>query len=107
MSDTRITAFLDQERAFDLALHMLELERVTGAGVGRVVARVISGEFHAADLGAVVRLGLIGGGETPQAAAALVETYVTGRPLTEGHALATQIVMALWAGKSPKIEDAA
>lgn len=98
MSDTAITATLDHERALDVLPHVLELERVTGAGIGRLVGRVIAGEYHAGDLSETVRLALIGGGTTPAEAATLTRVYVKERPLTEGHALATEILLAAWNG---------
>lgn len=102
MSDTSIVAFLgDRDRTFDLAPHVLELERVTDSGVGALIKRVVAADFKAADLPAIARLALIGGGATPHEAATIVAVYVEGRPLAEGHALATTILMALWAGKPP------
>lgn len=107
MSDTAITATLDQARTLDVRPHLLELEKTTGVGVGRLVARVIQGEFAVADLTETVRLGLIGGGATPAEAAQLAITYVAQRPLTEGHALATQVLMAAWSGTARKADEIA
>ncbi|TFZ55916.1 gene transfer agent family protein [Methylorubrum sp. Q1] len=106
MSDTTVTAFLgDRDRAFDLTPQVIELERVTGTGIGALIRRVIAGDFHATDMPEIVRLGLIGGGEKPKDAAALVAAYVTGRPLAETHQLATLIALALWNGV-PKVAEA-
>lgn len=108
MSTTRITAFLDQEREFDLSPKLEELERIVGAGTGIIVKRVIAGDFGVLDLQAVVRLALIGAGMVPKEAAALTADYVTARPLAEGHALATLIVMAAWSGApepAPVVEE--
>lgn len=91
--------FGDREREFKLDPELiLELERTTGTGIGELSRRVFGGAFRHRDLTETIRLGLIGGGETPEAAAALVRTYVHGRPLTEGHALAVAILGALWSG---------
>lgn len=105
MSDTAITVTLDHERVLDVRPYLVELERVTGAGVGRLVARVIAGEFHAADLAETVRLGLLGGGAGPAEAATLARVYVAGRPLSEGHALATQVLVAAWYGTKRKPDE--
>ncbi|GJE00895.1 gene transfer agent family protein [Methylobacterium isbiliense] len=101
MIDTSVTAFVgDRERPLALTPPLiLELERTTGAGIGALVRRVLPGDFHMKDTAEVVRLALIGGGAEPAEAAALVETYVTARPLHVGHELATLILMALWSGK--------
>ena len=67
MSDTTVTSFLgDRDRAFDLIPQVIELERVTGTGIGALIRRVIAGDFHATDMPEIVRLGLIGGGEKPK-----------------------------------------
>lgn len=100
MPDTAITSTLDRERQLDVRPHLLELERVTGVGVGRLTARVIQGEYSSTDLTETVRLALIGGGATPAEALALSRTYVADRPLKEGHALATEILLAAWNGTS-------
>lgn len=100
MSDTTTTVTLDRERALDIRPHLIELERTTGAGVGRLMARVIAGEYHVTDLTETVRLGLIGGGATPAEAATLARAYVAERPLAEGHAHATQALLAAWNGTS-------
>jgi hypothetical protein len=101
MSDTAVTHFLgDRDRSFDLLPQLHELERVTGAATGSILKRIIAGDFHAADCPSVVRLSLIGAGETPSAASALAAAYVSARPLMEGHALATAIMLATWTGNA-------
>lgn len=95
MSDTSVVSFFgDRDRKFDLLPQLAELERILAAPTGVILKRIMGGDFHVADLAAVVRLGLIGAGETPQEAAALVAVYITARPLSEGQALATVIVLA-------------
>lgn len=107
MTDTTVTAFLgDRDRRFDLLFQLAELERILAAPTGVILKRIMGGDYHVADLAAVVRLGLIGAGETPQEAAALVATYITARPLTEGQALATTIALAAWAGAARPAEPA-
>lgn len=106
MSDTSIVAFLgDRDRTFDLLPHLGELERIVGAGTGAILKRVVAADFRAVDIPTIVRLALIGGGETPKDAAALVATYITGRPLSEGHELATAILMAVWSGNKSPYDD--
>lgn len=101
MSDTRVTTFLDREREFDLLPRVAELEREVGAGIGLITKRVIAGDFYSTDAATIVRLALIGAGENPKAAADLARDYVADRPLVEGHALASLIVMAAFHGVKP------
>lgn len=101
MSNTAITVTLDRERLADVRPHLIELERVTGTGVGQLLRRVIAGDFHASDLSETVRLALIGGGASPAEAATLARVYIAERPLTEGHGLATEILLAAWNGTKP------
>lgn len=98
MSDTTITITLDRQRPADVRPHLIELERVTGTGVGQLLRRVIAGDFHASDLSETVRLALIGGGASPAEAATLARVYIAERPLIEGHGLATEILLAAWNG---------
>jgi hypothetical protein len=101
MSDTSHTAFFgDRERTFRLTPPMIvELERVTGAGIGSLCARVFSGaEFKHAELHETIRLALIGAGTDPAEAAALVNAYVIDRPLAEVFPLTLAILNALWSG---------
>lgn len=105
MSDTLHHAFFgDRERAFDLTPELiLELERVTGTGIGALIRRVFATDYKQADLNETIRLGLIGGGASPEEAATLIKTYATGRPLAETFPLTVSILEALWFGKpAPK-----
>ena len=95
--------FGDAEYAFDLApVHIIrELEAVTGSGIGGLINRVIeTRHFQHADLEAVIRLGLIGGGTDPKTAARLVANYLPARPLEEAMLLAMAILAALFFGAS-------
>lgn len=59
-----------------------ELEHLTGIGIGRLTARVISGDdFFYRDVRETIRLGLIGGGTPAVEATRLVNAYVDGQPL--------------------------
>lgn len=102
MSRTAHVAFFgDMDHTFDLAKSELirELEAVTGAGIGALVGRVIeTRSFYHADLEAVLRLGLIGGGIHPKTAARLVTDYLPLMPLAEAQAIAIGVLGALWFG---------
>lgn len=102
MSRTAHIAFFgDHDHAFDLAKPELirELEAVTGVGIGALVGRVVeTRSFYHADLEAVLRLGLIGGGVHPKPAAHLVETYLPLMPLAEVQTIAMGALAALWFG---------
>lgn len=52
-----------------------------------------------------IRLALIGGGTSPEEAAALIAAYVTPRPVLEGFALAVQIIDHLMTGAPPTDPD--
>jgi len=102
MSRTAHVAFFgDHDHVFDLAKPELirELEAVTGVGIGALVGRVVeTRSFYHADLEAVLRLGLIGGGVHPKPAAHLVETYLSLTPLAEVQIIAMGALNALWFG---------
>ena len=102
---TFTTFFGDGDRRFALPAEMIiELERVTGAGIGTVCKRLFAGQFHHADILATIRLALIGGGETPQIAASLVATYAANRPLAETYPLAVSILETAWFGRVQPVE---
>lgn len=94
------TAFFgDDVKTFALPTEqILELERKTGAGVGAIYARVMTGQFQFADIMEVIRLGLIGGGTSPQEAQALVDAYARPTPVIESFGLAADILEARWSG---------
>lgn len=102
MSKTAHVAFFgDMEHRFDLAQPEIvrELEAVAGAGIGAIVGRVIEARtFYRADLEAVIRLGLIGGGLNPQAAARLVAHFLPLMPMAEAQIVAMGVLNALWFG---------
>ncbi|MDD9730457.1 gene transfer agent family protein [Mameliella sp. AT18] len=77
---------------------ILELERLTGVGIGVLYRRAVTMQFDLEDLTETIRLGLIGGGMTPQKAAQLVETYARNRPLAETYPLALDLLDARWNG---------
>lgn len=103
MSDlpTHRQFFGDKERDFRLTPDLIaELERKTSRGIGGLSRSLFAGEFRHAEILETIRLGLIGGGETPEDAAALVATYAAPRPVIEAYALAVEIVELTMLGKS-------
>lgn len=94
------TAFFgDGVKTFALPTEqILELERKTGAGIGAIYARVMTGQFQLADITEIIRLGLIGGGTSPQEAQALVDAYARPTPVIESFQLAADILEARWSG---------
>jgi hypothetical protein len=91
--------FGDREREFVLTPALIvELERTTGTGIGALFRRLAANEFR--HLIETVRLGLIGGGASPEEAHALVAAYVAGRPILEAYPLALSILEALFFGGS-------
>lgn len=92
--------FGDRERAFSLPPELIvELERVTGDGIGGLCRRLFAGEFRHAHIAETIRLALIGGGETPQRAAELVAAYAKPRPLAETYPLAVAILETMYFGE--------
>lgn len=105
MSATAVTLFFgDADHAFDLAKPEIvrELEAKTGTGIGALCNRVIhTREFAHADLEHTLRLGLIGGGMSPETAARLVANYLPLQPLAETMIVAVGVLGALWLGAAP------
>lgn len=100
MTEIQHTAFFgDRERRFALTDAMCaELEALTETGIGAIYLRTVAGAFRVQDVPEVIRLGLIGGGATPQEAARLVDTYARNRPMAETYPLALDILEARWNG---------
>jgi hypothetical protein len=91
--------FGDADHTFTLTDPMIvELERLTGQGIGTIYQRAVALAFSASDLVEVIRLGLIGGGMAPQNAMQLTDTYARNRPLAETYPLALDILDARWNG---------
>jgi hypothetical protein len=106
MSTTLTVFFGDKERDFRLTPRLiLELERVTSVGIGGLCRRLFAGDFKFHDVAETIRGALIGGGETPERANELVETYVAGQPLAPSYALAVSILEVTWNG-TPGAADA-
>lgn len=94
------TAFFgDGEHTFVLTDDLIaELERLAGLGIGALYLRTAQMQFKLADMIEVVRLGLIGGGTTPERAVQLTDTYARNRPIDELYPLAFDILDARWGG---------
>ena len=107
MTDTMHRAYFgDGHRSFCLTAQMIiELERSTGIGIGAISRRLIERDFKHVEMLEVIRLAMIGGGEHPQRAAELVETYARARPIEESHLLAIEIINAVWFGGSSDKKD--
>ncbi|MBZ9694549.1 gene transfer agent family protein [Mesorhizobium sp. CO1-1-9] len=96
---THTAFFGDGEHAFALTPDLiLELERKTGAGIGSLCQRIPEGHFRLEEIVEIIRLSLIGGGTSPQEAAALVDTYAAKRPLKETFPIAIAVLQAVWSG---------
>jgi len=93
--------FGDGEKTFALpAEQILELERITGATIGAVWSQFMALQPGFANIMAVIRLGLIGGGTSPKEAAALVDAYAKPTPIMESFQLAFDILAARWNGNT-------
>ncbi len=96
------TAFFgDGERAFALTPELIgELEKKIGVGIGSLCLRFPEGHFRHAELVEIIRFSLIGGGASPQEAAALADTYAAKRPLREAFPIAAKVLQVAWFGAS-------
>ena len=95
-----IRFFGDADYEFGLTPETIpELERLTNAGIGALCIRLFAGQFSLAEIQNVIRLAMIGAGNDPEKAAALVAAYVGIRPLEESFELAVAILEALYFGK--------
>jgi hypothetical protein len=99
MQTSHVAFFGDTDRTFNLTPAMIvELERLTGVGIGALFERLTQRQFRQADVIETIRLGLIGGGCNPIEAAPLIEAYALGRAFSETYPLALSILEALWFG---------
>lgn len=94
------TAFFgDGEHTFALTDDMItELERIADLGIGALYLRCVNMQFTLSDLVEVIRLGLIGGGCTPEQAARLTDTYGRNCQIDDLYPLAVDILDARWGG---------
>jgi hypothetical protein len=99
----------DGEHLFNLRMpsQIEELEEKSGCGIAEVFGRLREGRWKLADVRETIRIGLIGGGKTPQQALALVKRYVDERPLAESVIVAQMTVMATIVGAPSKVIEQA
>lgn len=108
MNLTITTFFGDGEHTFALTDDMVaELERLADLGIGALYLRAANMQFKLGDLIEVIRLGLIGGGTTPERAAQLVDTYARNQPIDDLYPLALDVLDARWGGAGSENEAAA
>lgn len=107
MTDTSHIAFFgDATHTFKITPQLIsELEAKTNAGIGELCKRLFGGQFRFADITETIRLGLIGGGLSPEISHRLVQTYAMDRPLEETLPLAIDILSKLWFGQQPQPEE--
>ena len=95
--------FGDGERTFALPAELIiELERKTDTGIGALSRRFYAGDFRHQELIEIVRLGLIGGGEKPEIAAALVAAYAAPLPVMEIYQIALPVMETVMFGPAKK-----
>jgi hypothetical protein len=96
------TAFFgDGEKTFALTPTLIrELERTTGHGIGALFTRISHRDYSFHDILETIRLGLIGGGTSPQEAANLVAVYSTN-PLANTATIAISVLSVVMFGPEP------
>ncbi len=88
-----VDRFAGEERLFRLELgHLEQVEAATGRGIFAVFDRAFSGTWTLGEVRAVLTHGLIGGGETPKAAAELVDEAVTAETVLEAQVIARGVL---------------
>ena len=94
-----VAFFGDGKHPFALTDTLIaELERKANLGIGALYLRCVQMAFQLSDLTEIIRLGLIGGGASPERAAQLTDTYAKDRPIEELYPLAVDILQARWSG---------
>ncbi|CAL8981543.1 hypothetical protein RHODGE_RHODGE_02832 [Rhodoplanes serenus] len=78
--------------------HILSLEDACGVGIAAVFGRLLAGTWCLHDVREPIRLGLIGGGMTPERAMQVVKRHVDGSPLAESVAVARAVIEAVLIG---------
>lgn len=71
---------------------LIKLQEACDAGPYIVLRRLTTGAWKVEDISSVIRLGLIGGGQTPEKALRLVRDYVETRPPLENLMMARGIL---------------
>lgn len=89
----------DGEHRFRLPIGQLrELQEKTNAGPAEVLRRLTAGTWRVDDVRETIRLGLVGGGMTPESAYVLTVRYVDERPWGQNVAPAQAILLAALVG---------
>lgn len=97
------TFFGDAQRDFRLTPDLItELERRSGRGVGGLCRDLFASNFRHAEILETIRLALIGGGESPEDADALVKTYAAPAPVMTVYPLAVAILEMTMFGQPAK-----
>lgn len=97
---TRVIIWEGGEDTFCLAKVGLifELEERCKAGISAIQMRIETGQWGLNDIREPIRLGLIGGGMTPDKAMAAVKRHIDDRPLASNVLLAYEIIKAVLVG---------
>lgn len=77
---------------------ILDLEDKCHAGIGVIFARLENGAYGLNDVRETIRLGLIGGGATPERAMSAVKNHVDENPLAHSVLVASAVVRAVLFG---------
>lgn len=93
---TRSIVWAGGEDAFCVAKVglILDLEEKCKAGIGVIAARLECGAYYLNDVRETIRLGLIGGGKTPDQAMAAVKAHVDENPISHCQLVAYEIIKA-------------
>jgi hypothetical protein len=78
--------------------HILALEHACDAGVAAIFGRLLDGAWMLNDVRETIRLGLIGGGKSPEKAMAIVKLHVDGNPLAQSLLIAQKVLEAALVG---------
>lgn len=73
---------------------LVELQEKTGCGPQFLLQRLADKRWMVQDVSEIVRIGLIGGGMTPDRALSLVRIYIQGRPPLENVPIAFAVLSA-------------
>ncbi len=90
----------DGEHKFNLAKIKLvfELQEKCDAGIAEIRKRILEDRWYAQDIRETLRLGLIGGGMTPDQALRLINRYCDDRPAVESVQPAIVVILAYMFG---------
>lgn len=75
--------------------HILDLEFKCNAGIGVIAARLQTGAYGINDVRETIRLGLIGGGASPEKAMNAVKNHVDANPLSHSVLVAYNVIEAV------------